>query len=384
MTRMKTILPICGLALMFQLCSLAAAAQCPDPSQPGIHVVRKGETLYSISRRYKVPVDDLLRWNKRQKDDVLSECAELWVKAPAAAPSKTPSRPENDRPEETYPERRPTTQPSRPSQPDAARYVKQPGGSHIVAEGQTVAGIARLYGYTEERFREFNNLADSYVARSGDYLRSTDCICPQNTEPSKPANTPTKPTSNPPTDPAPTRPSKASAAYMSSEELAMVDEINLARTNPAGYVRHIEDYIESIRKSKDSSPSITAARELIAELKRMEPVAELRPSECMYRAAKKHGLEQKPSGDVNHQGRDGSWPWDRVLRECPGFTDGNENIVGGPSDVRRAVVLLLVDEGIEGHGHRKNILDPNWRYVACYKVGQVGEVPNSWIQDFGY
>jgi LysM repeat protein len=36
----------------------------PKPeSQPVVHTVRRGQTLYGISRRYGVEVDDLRRWN---------------------------------------------------------------------------------------------------------------------------------------------------------------------------------------------------------------------------------------------------------------------------------------------------------------------------------
>ena len=64
--------------------------------------------------------------------------------------------------------------------------------------------------------------------------------------------------------------------------------------------------------------------------------------------------------------------------------DGNENLVGGPDDIRRAVILLLVDDGIPNRGHRKALLNPAWKYVACHKVGTIGSMPNSWIQNFAY
>lgn len=414
-----------GLAsLFFQFLATEAAAQCPPATQSGIHVVQKKETMYSVSRKYGVPVADLLAWNNRKLDDVLSECTQLWVKNPGAAAARpNPPQPaKTDRPEEQVIGNQPTkpAETARP-QPDISQYVRQTGGGHIVAAGETVEGLAKLYGYTPERFREFNSLADYYIAKPGDFLRSTDCTCPQNingrivevatpppsvADKTMPSATPTQPIKNTGVEPSEqpkTQPSKTNtqpaprtemptsvpasrtvAPYMTNEERLMVDEINLIRTDPQGYVKYVEEYIRSMQQGGEFGNSIATARELIGELRRMAPLSALQPSECIYRAAKKHGLDQKPTGETNHQGTDGSMPWDRVLRECPTFTDGNENIVGGPADIRRAVMLLLVDDGIESRGHRRTLLDPNWRYVACYKIGQVGTMPNSWVQNFGY
>jgi len=63
--------------------------------------------------------------------------------------------------------------------------------------------------------------------------------------------------------------------------------------------------------------------------------------------------------------------------------DGNENLVGGPASVREAVIILLIDEGIANRGHRKTLLNPNWKYAAAFKIGQVGGMPNCWVQKFG-
>lgn len=176
---------------------------------------------------------------------------------------------------------------------------------------------------------------------------------------------------------------RTDANFMTVEERTMVDEINLIRGNPAGYIPFVEAYIADQRKNGEMGNSISTANELIAQLRKTPKLSTLQPSECVYNAARKHGKEQVRRGDTDHQGSDGSWPWDRVLRECPGYEDGNENLVGGPDDIRRAVMLLLVDDGISNRGHRTTLLEPKWKYVACYKVGKVGQMPNCWVQNFG-
>ena len=114
------------------------------------------------------------------------------------------------------------------------------------------------------------------------------------------------------------------------------------RGNPAGYVPYVEAYIEDQKTNGEFGNSIATARELIAELRQTPRLSILEPSECVYRAAKKHGQQQQKNGSIEHQGNDGSWPWDRVLRECKGFEDGNENLVGGFTDVRKSVIINYV------------------------------------------
>ncbi len=177
--------------------------------------------------------------------------------------------------------------------------------------------------------------------------------------------------------------SMSSSTTMSAEENEMVREINLVRSNPSGYIRNVEIYIADLKKNGNMGNSIQTAYELIEELKRTQPLSTLQPLQCIYLAARAHGEDQRRMNDTNHEGSDGSWPWDRVKRACPQLTDGNENLVGGPSNIRKAVMLLLVDDGIEGRGHRVTMLRPDWKYVACHKMGTIGTMPNCWVQKFG-
>ena len=65
------------------------------------------------------------------------------------------------------------------------------------------------------------------------------------------------------------------------------------------------------------------------------------------------------------------------------MTDGNENLVGGLNTARESVINLLIDAGIPDRGHRMTLMEPRWEYVACHKIGNIGEMPNCWIQVFG-
>lgn len=397
-------------SLFLALSQAQVAAQCP-PAGKGVHVVQKGETLYSISKKYGLKVEELTSMNGISASQPLLLCQQLKVNKSATTTTTTKPQPKPEPTSPTY------------------QGGSQLGGHHVVKPGETVGSIARMYGYTEERFRSINGFGPRDVVRPDMVLSTSHCVCPDPTSPQpKPAeaDTPSKPTGQPSNQPwvstpltsdepssVPTpKPSGSnyafnedpfgettapasynnepantanlgdSGSYMSSEEMEMVREINLIRSNPAGYVRYVQAYRDRIAAG-DGFGSVATCDELIAELKKTQPLAILQPAQCIYNAAKRHGLDQLQIGSTNHVGSDGSYPWNRVRRECPGMSDGNENLVGGPSNVREAVMMLLVDDGISTRGHRRNLLDPSWRYVACYKIGQVGDMPNSWVQNFG-
>jgi uncharacterized protein YkwD len=424
---MKSILNQTFHISLFILFSFQIQAQCPPSKQSNVHVVQKGETLFGISKKYKISVNDLCTLNSRKASDPLPVCSNLLVKS-AQKSTAVPT---------SYSQVTTKKKPVETSYDIPQRAAK---GTHIVQSGENIADIARYYGYTEERFREFNLLSGGQEVEVGSVLLSTDCTCMQGgtadtqssptsettetvpssysndqtyndhqpqqnstpqladnfeeSTPTEQATVNTKSTASAPKSAeattnvsaagAPVLRKTLAAPYMKDEELSMTDEINLMRSNPTGYIKYIEEYIAEMRRDGEFGNSIQTAYELIDELKKTSKLSILEPMQCLYSAARKHGEDQRPTGDVNHQGRDGSWPWDRVLRECPQFKDGNENIVGGPSSVRKSVILLLVDDGIPNRGHRKTLLNPDWKYNACYKVGTVGDMPNCWVQKFGF
>jgi uncharacterized protein YkwD len=178
--------------------------------------------------------------------------------------------------------------------------------------------------------------------------------------------------------------------YMTIREREMIDEINLLRSNPKEYVPFVQAYIQSMEKEIQNDPSmatmyldeISTAYELVKALNATDPLSILKPHEGVYAAAKLHGDDMLKNTKFSHVGSDGSYPWDRIAKAAPDLSDGNENLVGGPYEIRQAVILLLVDSGIPDRGHRKTLLNPGWNFVACRELGQIGKMPNCWIQNF--
>jgi len=359
---MKTYLTIAMIACY----AMQLQAQCPNTPKSGVHIIQYGDDLFKIANLYQIELQDIMTWNQLGYNQPLMLCQELIVRN-----NSVPA--EYNQPIETFTSR--------------GLYSKQSGKKHRVSAGQSMAGLAELYGYSEARFREFNAMSNNYQPQPGDILLSSDCTCDRisytdgitdyaglvNSGNSIHTNLPSTNTG-----------SNDEATSMTGQEMEMVNEINLLRSNPSGYIQYVDAYVNEQRRTGGFPVDQSVVNELKSELRQLGALSILSPSQCVYQAAKNHGIDQKPTGDVNHEGRDGSWPWDRVRRACSNMQDGNENLVAGTPSVRTAVILLLIDEGIPSRGHRKTLLKPEWRYVGCYNIGTVGSFPHYWVQNFGY
>lgn len=444
------------IAITLVACVGHLMAQCPNVSRPGIHVVKKGETLYGIARQYDQNIADICAWNHIKIGEILEACRELSVSSSQLTAEKDGTvsvstvqtttqktrdaqvktvefdmdqlpidqrEPTNRETERTAIETSTDQAPVTHSTPPAQAYVKQSNELHIVKRGEKIAGLARLYGYTEERFREFNGLNETEEVEEGRHLRSNDCICSGNAAPTRdkwsdgrPSSileTPgaTKPVADTEVEkqmqpmapvenwndketlerekpaPSPVAPKSTSGqsgvSFMRPDENAMLAEINLMRTNPTGYIPHVEEFI-SYLKSDWGGQGISAARELIDQLRRTPPLQSLEASECLYRTVKKHGDYYRETGrELDHVGRGGSNIGDRIKADCPDYADGSENLSLGVGDIRKIILWLLVDNGLPDRGHRKNLLNPKFKYCACYNAGTIGDWNDNWVQNFG-
>lgn len=163
------------------------------------------------------------------------------------------------------------------------------------------------------------------------------------------------------------------AVYLTAVEKAIVQEVNLARTDPRRYAT----FVEEVRRSYDGKrlirpgdiPLVTqegakAAEEAIRFLRKQKPLATLAASQGMSLAARDHVKDQGPSGKTGHDGSDGSQPWDRVSRYGTWESKTAENIAYGHDEAREIVIALIIDDGVKSRGHRKNIFDPELRIIG--------------------
>jgi uncharacterized protein YkwD len=173
------------------------------------------------------------------------------------------------------------------------------------------------------------------------------------------------------------RSSKAGdAEFLSPLEHAVVYEINRARTAPKDYASLLEGYKryydQKVLRLPGETPILTKEGaggivEAISFLRSTQPIPPLHPSKGMSSGARDHVRDQGSSGSTQHQGGDGSQPWDRVNRYGTWERSVAENIAYGSDQARTLVMFLIIDDGVSNRGHRKNIFNPDSRVVgvAC-------------------
>jgi LysM repeat protein len=99
------------------------------PSEGIIHTVAAKETMYFISKKYGVTMEEIRQWNKLADNATLSIGQELVIKKKTTA---APVKPGNE--------------------------VISRKGIHTVGPGETVFSIVRLYGITQQQLKDWNNL----------------------------------------------------------------------------------------------------------------------------------------------------------------------------------------------------------------------------------
>lgn len=118
----------------------AKAKPATAQSNAKVHQVQAGETLYAISRKYGISVEDLKAWNGLTDPVTLDIGQELRLTSAAGTrpnPSTTPTD-----------NRQPTT---------------TTAGYHTVAAGETLYAISRKYNVTVDQLKSWNNLTGNDV-----------------------------------------------------------------------------------------------------------------------------------------------------------------------------------------------------------------------------
>lgn len=157
-----------------------ATTSTPPATRSGsnYHTVQKGETLWRISQKYDVSVDQIKSWNSL-RTNLIHSGDQLIVKAPTGITSRGLTT--NTNTGVAVSSELATRSAQMPAPYDELLYDKggtswkSTDGTHIVKRGETVAYLALKYGYTEARFREINKLGPNEPLFIGQPLRTTDC-----------------------------------------------------------------------------------------------------------------------------------------------------------------------------------------------------------------
>lgn len=153
---------------------------------------------------------------------------------------------------------------------------------------------------------------------------------------------------------------------------AVLEESNLARTDPAAYVALLQQRRQRMKGRlyyRENDPvaimtyeGVKPVDEALAVMGRQSPLAALQWSEPLAELARQHVADTGRRGMVGHDGSNGNSFAKRIARlpSGAGVRVGGENISYGHDEGREVVMQLLVDDGVPSRGHRENLLNPEF------------------------
>jgi uncharacterized protein YkwD len=163
-------------------------------------------------------------------------------------------------------------------------------------------------------------------------------------------------------------------AYLNQLEQEVIHELNKVRSNPK---RFAEEYLEELQASFDgklftypgqdpvrTQEGISPLTECIRVLKSTAPISILQPAEGLTRATEELVRDQQKHGGIGHITRNGSTPQKRIEKYGEWNICSAEDITYGSFEARQVVIFLLIDDGVPGRSHRKNILNPCFRFAG--------------------
>jgi uncharacterized protein YkwD len=160
-------------------------------------------------------------------------------------------------------------------------------------------------------------------------------------------------------------------------EHGILEGLNQLRENPAAYAEVLKQerrwYQGRLLQIPNQTGIVTnegmrALDEAIAALESVRRnIGRVVLSEGLSNAAADQVRDAGRRGLTGHKGADGSEFDRRIDRYGQWSGEIAENIAYGPEKPRDVIIQQLVDDGVGDRGHRKNLLNPAWRYVgiAC-------------------
>lgn len=182
------------------------------------------------------------------------------------------------------------------------------------------------------------------------------------------------------------------ASYNSIEEAILV-ELNFVRTNPHKYAKDVlKPKLSSFKGNKYlqtngiyliTNEGVSAVKEAINELVTCSAVNALSLDETLCKVSHLLARYQQQSGTVGHTGPNGMTMDKRIAQYGTWSGSIGENCAYGSKTAREIVSQLIIDDGVHGRGHRKNILSPDFHKVGiAYVEGENAPYGSVCVMDF--
>lgn len=162
-------------------------------------------------------------------------------------------------------------------------------------------------------------------------------------------------------------------SLLSEMDLAVVDEINQARSDPQKFVAYLEEYKKAMKGNVLYMPGKTgivmiegtpAIDDAINDLKQMSKFQSLSVSNGLFRAAHLQLTDLMEDSSLSHRGKNGSDLEQRLFKfGFPGISIA-ENICYKVAVAREVVMTMILDDGLKSRSHRKNIFNSKFKQVG--------------------
>ncbi len=147
------------------------------------HIVKKGETITSVARRYKCSVTDIRAWNGL-RSNYLKPGQKLTIYTPGkvAAPEPTPPATAEKNPPLTPEKKQPTTAEKKTTASSTATEKKEEQKTettstgakfqyYTIRNGDNLWTVANKYGTTVDVIKKLNGFGDKIVLHTGDKIK---------------------------------------------------------------------------------------------------------------------------------------------------------------------------------------------------------------------
>jgi uncharacterized protein YkwD len=145
------------------------------------------------------------------------------------------------------------------------------------------------------------------------------------------------------------------AEYLSKEEKAVIYYLNLVRLDPKLFAEtYLKKYLDS------TGDNNTYTKSLIKTLPLVKPMDVLMPGQELCSFSKAYAIKSGKENTVGHGN------FNQRIKVIKNQYNGYlaENCDYGNKKAFDIVMSLLIDEDIPSLGHRKNILNPKYRFVG--------------------
>lgn len=147
---------------------------------------------------------------------------------------------------------------------------------------------------------------------------------------------------------------------MSSDEQNILYYMNLARINPKKFENKVLNPF--LKKNKKYSRKyIKSLRKDLNNTKNLPP---LNYTDDLFKFARHHAQTTGKKGKVGHRSVAQKGYKVRTKNLLKSYSTVGENIHYGLIDPKKIVLELLIDDGVRGVGHRKNIFSSQYKYAS--------------------